>query len=197
MASSNATRNFGFRRFTNLVREGRLRSPASGTALILGTAVEVDATDVERVRQATSATGTGGSGILGQLIGILWYEHDSQTYNDPRFGAAAGASPVDLDYAPNDRMVQVIHGAGVKVWFRNTEANTTEPGLNFPSTRDEVVMVEDLGFHGTSDLAVGNLLGWDDSNGRWGRTTANPEFAVLRVTFVDNAAGLCDAEFLV
>jgi len=195
MASSNATRNFGFRRFTNLVREGRFRAPASGTALKLGTAVEIDASDTDRVRQATSATGMGGSGVAGQLIGVLWYEHDSQTYNDPRFGAAAGQSPVDMDWAPNARMVQVLHGAGAKVWFRNTEADTTEPGLNYPSDRAEVIMVEDLGHHGTSDLAVDDLLGWDDSNGLWGRTSIT--YAVLRVTSVDNTAGVCDAEFLV
>src|SRR6056300_690526 len=99
MASSNATRNFGFRRFTNLVREGRFRAPDAAD-LKLGTAVEIDATDVEKVRQATAATGMGGTGIAGQLIGVLWYEHDSQTFNDPRFGGAAGQSPVDLDWAP-------------------------------------------------------------------------------------------------
>ena len=195
MASSNATRNFGFRRFTNLVREGRLRAPASGTVLKLGTGVEVDATDTERVRQITAASGTGGSGIVGKLVGILWYEVDSQNYNDPQWGAAAGQSPVDMDFAPNGRMVQVLHGAGAKVWFRNTEANTTEPGLNYPSTRAEVVMVGNLGFHGTGDLAVDDLLGWDDTNDYWVGTTE--AFAVLRVTAVDNAANTCDAEFLV
>jgi hypothetical protein len=195
MASSNATRNFGFRRFTNTVREGRLRAPASGTVLKLGTGVEVDAADTDRVRQATSATGTGGAGLVGQLVGALWYEVDSQNYNDPRFGAAAGQSPVDMDYAPNGRMVQVIHGPGTKVWFRNTEANTTEPGLNYPSTRDEVVMVANLGFNGTGDLAVDDLLGWDDTNDVWAETTI--AFAVMRVTAVDNSANTCDAEFLV
>jgi hypothetical protein len=163
--------------------------------LKLGTAVEIDATDTDYVRQATVATGMGGTGIAGQLIGVLWYEHDSQTFNDPRFGAAAGQSPVDLDWAPAGRMVQVIHGPGVKVWFRNTEANTTEPGLNWASTRPEVVMVEDLGFHGTQDLAVGDLLGWDEANGFWGRATEG--FAVMRVTAVDHALGTCDAEFLI
>lgn len=195
MASSNATRNFGFRRFVNLVREGTYRSPASGDALILGTAVEIDASDTARIRQSTVATGIGGSGVAGQFIGVLWYEHDSQTFNDPRFGGAAGQSPVDLDYAPNERMVQVLYGAGAKVWFRNTEANTTEGGLNYPSTRDEVIMVEDLGFHGTSDLAVGDFLGWDESAGIWGRTTVDK--AVFRVTKVDHSLNTCDAEFLV
>lgn len=194
MASSNATRNFGFRRFTNLVREGRFRAPAASD-LTLGSAVEIDATDTALVRQATVATGIGGTGIAGQLIGVLWYEHDSQTFNDPRFGAAAGQSPVDLDWAPRGRMVQVLHGPGAKVWFRNTAANTTEPGLTFASSRPEVIMVANLGFHGTNDLAVGDLLGWDPVNGYWAETAVAT--AVLRVTDVNHDLDTCDAEFLV
>jgi hypothetical protein len=93
-------------------------------------------------------------------------------------------------------MCQLLHGPGAKLWFRNTAANTTEPGLNFASTRAERVMVEDLGFHGTSDLAVGNLLGWDVANARWGRTAVAAE-AVFRVTYVDHTLNVCDAEFLI
>lgn len=201
MGSSTTTRNFGMRRFTNLVREGRFRAPASGTELVLGTGVEIDASDTDRVRQVTAGNDITGGGIDGQLVGVLWYEHDSQTYNDPRWGGAAGLLPQDLNTAPNDRMVQVLHGAGAKVWFRNTPADTTEPGLKFPDPaasagRSAVVMVEDLGTHGTSDLAVGNLLGWDVGNGFWGRTAVAAE-AVFRVTDVDHTLEVCDAEFLI
>ncbi|RKX63409.1 MAG: hypothetical protein DRP42_07665, partial [Tenericutes bacterium] len=120
----------------------------------------------------------------------------SQTYNDPRFGRAAALSPVDLDTAPVNRMVQVLQGAGAKVWFRNTEANTTEPGLNYASTRDEVVMVADLGHDGSGDIAVDDLLGWDSTNSVWALTAVVAE-AVLRVTAADNTAGTCDAVLLV
>lgn len=92
-------------------------------------------------------------------------------------------------------MVQVLRGPGAKVWFRNTEASTTEAGLNFPNTRSEVVMVEDLGFHGTSDLAVDDLLAWDAPNARWGRTAVLAE-ALMRVTYVDHDINTCDAELL-
>ena len=195
MAGSQATRNFGFRRFTNLVREGRYRAPAA-TELRLGTGVEIDATDTDRIREITSGTNdVGSAGIVG-LVGVLWYEHDSQTYNDPRFGRAAALSPVDLDTAPVSRMVQVLQGRGAKVWFRNTEANTTEPGLNYASTRAEVVMVANLGHDGTGDLAVDALLGWDATNSLWTETAVVAE-AVLRVTAADNTAGTCDAVLLV
>lgn len=195
MGSSTTTRNFGMRRFTNLVREARFRAPAA-TDLRLGTAVEIDPADTDRVRVVTANALAAGGDTTTALVGILWYEHDSQTFNSPAFGGAAGQLPQDLDTAPAGRMVQVLHGPGAKVWFRNTEASTTEPGLNYANTRSEVVMVEDLGHHGTQDLAVGDLLGWDNANARWGRTTTTTE-AILRVTDVDHTLGVCDAELLV
>lgn len=196
MGTSTTTRNFGMRRFTNLVREGRFRAPAAAD-LRLGTAVEPDTTsttDPQELRQAnaTAPDNTlGGTGITG-LIGALWYEHDSQSYE----GAAAGTLMQDYDTAPRGRMVQLLHGAGAKVWFRNTEASTTEPGLNFPSARSEVIMVAALGHDGAGDLAVDNLLAWDDGNGYWAETAVLAE-AVFRVTYADNDLGVCDAEFLI
>lgn len=183
------------RRFTNIVREGRFRAPAAAD-LRLGTGVELDPTtateDPQSVRQIDGGgpNDLGGAGILG-LVGLLWYEHDSQSY----VGAPAGTLMQDYNFAPRGRMVQMIRGPGTKVWFRNTEADTTEAGLNFPATRAEVVMVEDLGFHGTNDLAVDNLLAWDASNGFWGRTAVLAE-ALMRVTYVDHSINTCDAELL-
>jgi len=195
MGSSTGTRNWGIRRFTNIVREGRLRSPAAAD-LRLGLAVEQDAASPEYVREATVLTGVGGSGINGQLIGILHYEADSQNYNDPAYGAAAGQVPMDMDFAPRGRMVQVISGPGLKVWFRNTEADTTEPGLNYASSRAEVVMVGNLGHDGTGDVAEGDLLGWDEVNKYWAVTTVAAE-AVFRVDSADNTYGILDATMLV
>ena len=194
MGSSTTTRNFGMRRFTNLVREGRFRAPASGTELRLGTLVEIDSTDTDRIRQATATAISGGTSVRTALCGILWYEHDSQTFNSPPFGGAAGQLPQDLDTAPNGRMVQVLHGPGVKVWLRNTDENTTEPGLNYDATRAAVTMVDGLGA-ATPTVEVGELLGWDTS-GYWAVTT-NVDEAVLRVTNVDNTLKTLDAEFLI
>jgi hypothetical protein len=185
------------RRLTNLVREGRFRAPAA-TALRLGIGVEPDpasTTDPQAVREIAAGGAIdntlGGAGILG-LVGILWYEHDAQTYE----GAAAGTLLQDYDTAPAGRMVQVLHGPGAKVWFRNTEADTTEPGLNFPAVRSEVVMVAALGFNGAGDIQTDDLLAWDDGNSYWAETAVLAE-AVLRVTYADNDLNVCDAEFLV
>lgn len=189
MGSSTGTRNFGMRRFTNLVREGRFRAPAAAE-LRLGTAVEIDPGDTDRVRQATAnATGEVGANVRTALVGILWYEHDSQTYNDPRFGAAAGLLKQDLDTAPANRMVQVLHGPGAKVWLRNTEDSTTEGGLNWPNTRAAVTMWDSV-------TDVGDLLGWDNANGYYTVTTTEAE-ALLRVTHIYADGETIDAELLV
>jgi hypothetical protein len=180
-----------------MVREGRFRAPAA-TSLMLGTAVEPDpsSTDDPQVIRQVTAGGTidntlGGAGILG-LTGMLWYEHDSQTYE----GAAAGNLVMDYNLAPVGRMVQLIRGAGTKVWFRNTEANTTEPGLNFPAVRAEVVMVAALGHDGAGNLAVDKLLAWDDGGGYYAITAVLAE-AMCRTTYTDNDLGVADAELLI
>ncbi len=197
MGSSTTTRNFGMRRFTNLVREGRFRAPASGAELRLGTMVEIDPADVDRIREANGTDGVaiGGSGdTQTDLCGILWYEHDSQTFNDPRFGGAAGQLPQDLDTAPNGRMIQVLHGAGAKVWLRNTAADTAEPGLNFDPTRAAVQMVNGIS-GGTPTVVVGDLLGWNAASDFWDVTTTAAE-AFLRVTNVDANLATIDAEII-
>jgi hypothetical protein len=184
------------RRFTNLVREGRFRSTAAADPLLrLGTLVEVDPADPTRIRQADE-TGVGGDNdVRLQLCGLLWYEHDSQTYNAPQWGGAAGLLRQDLDFAPNERMVQVLHGAGTKVWFRNTDAATTEPGLTFANTRAGVIMVDGLG-SATPTLAVDDLLGWNNSD-KWFELTVAPEEAFMRITHIDHDFARLDAELLV
>ena len=193
MGSSTTTRNFGIRRFTNLVREGRFRGIESGTELRLGTMVDIDPSDTDRIRQATATAIGAGGDTATDSCGILWYEHDSQTFNSPPFGGAAGQLPQDLDTAPNGRMVQVLSGPGAKVWLRNTDVNTTEPGLFFSNTRAAVNMVDGLGT-ATPTVEVGELLGWNTS-GYWDVTTTASE-AFLRVTAVDNDLNTLDAVIL-
>ena len=190
MGSSFETRNFGFRRFTNIVREGRFRSPDAPTSLRLGTLVEIDPSAPTKVREAlANSTGAVGADVKNNLVGILWYEFDSQTME----GRAAGSLNVDENHAPPGRLVQVVHGPGVKVWFRNTLADTTEPGLNYSATRVAVTLVTGLGAAGVD---VGDWLGFDDAASAWA-VTAVPEEAVLRVTWVDDALAICEAEMLV
>ncbi len=189
MGSSAETRNFGFRRFTNIVREGRLKT-AAGSSLRLGTAVEQNLTTPTEVQEcADNSTGAASPDTHNNLVGILWYEHDAQTME----GRAAGSLNVDEDIAPAGRLVQVIRGPGVKVWLRNTDLDTTEPGLNYPASRAAVTMVNGLGSAGVS---VGDLLGWDDANSWYAVTTTTAE-AILRVESVDDSAKILEAVLLV
>lgn len=177
-----------------MVREGRFRAPAAAD-LRLGTLVEIDPADTNRIREATATAIGGGEDVRTSLCGILWYEHDAQSYNDPRFGGAVGQLPMDLDFAVRNRMVQVLHGKGAKVWLRNTEENTAEPGLHFASTRAEVIMVDGIGI-ATPTVIVGTLLGWDDTNDFYTATTDAAE-AVLRCTHVYPDGKTIDAELLI
>lgn len=193
MGSSTGTRNFGMRRFTNLVREGRLRS-AAGSSLRLGIMVEQNPGTPAEIREAdgTSGAAIGGSGsVLNSNVGILWYEHDAQTYNTPAFGGAAGLLPQDLDTAPAGRLVQVLSGKGVKIWLRNTALDTTEPGLNFPAERAAVTMVNNI-----AGLTVGDLLGWDDGSTFWDATVDATE-AFMVVTSIDQSDTRVECTFLV
>ena len=192
MGSSTGTRNFGMRRFTNLVREGRLRSPA-GSSLQLGSLVEQNPGTPAEIREADGTTGAaiGGSGsVLNSNVGILWYEHDAQTYNDPQHGGAAGQLPQDLDTAPGGRMVQVLSGKGVKIWLRNTALDTTEPGLNFPASRAAVTIWDVAG------TTVGETLGWNAATNTYDVTTTAAE-AFMVVTSIDSTLLVVEATLLV
>lgn len=192
MGTSTSTRNFGMRRFTNLVREARFRAPAA-TDLVLGTPVQIDASDPDRIEQADAAgVAIGGANDVREaLCGIVWYEHDSQTFNAPPWGGAAGLLPQDLNTAPAGRMVQVLHGKGAKIWLRNTAANTAEPGLNYTPVRAAVTMVDSIG-----TVSVDDLLGWN-TLGYWA-VTVLPAEAMLRVTALDTNGPLSlDAELIV
>src|ERR1035437_3437348 len=101
------TRNFGFRDFSNIVRDGRNTTPTGGNALVLGTGVQVDASNPGVLVAVASA------GAPTVLSGILVYEHIQFQGVDPFL-----TSPQDYPFtvAPLGRFAQMVHGLGVKVW---------------------------------------------------------------------------------
>ena len=64
-------RNFGFRSFENIVRDGRLRVPSTGTALKIGEPVMLDTANPGKVAAATEAL------TPSQNAGIVVFEHRS------------------------------------------------------------------------------------------------------------------------
>lgn len=194
MSSSTSPRNFGFRRTVGIVREGRFRSPTD-TELRLGMLVERDPNDVLRIREATDVAIGGGGDVRTTLCGVLWYEHDAQTYNTPEYGGGRLALRQDLAFAPVDRQVQVVQGGkGVKILLKNTGVDETSPGLTFPVVRDAVTMVG--GLTATPTVAVGDMLGWDDGNHYWAKTV-NPAEGALLIVHMDADQLLVECDLLI
>lgn len=168
------SRNFGFRDFTNIIRDGRNKTPSTGSPLVLGTAVVVDAANpgVVKVPAANASPSA--------LSGVLVYEHIQYKGVD-----AALTESVDMDTAPLGQYAQIVHGPGVKVWFKNTASVTLADGR----TRAPRTMVAGAG--ATPTLAVGDLL-TPAADGTWKETSTAAE-AWMVVESVDTTRGLVEA----
>lgn len=170
MASSYGL-NFGFRRSDETVRvsEGRFRTPKTGTALLLGTVVEVDPSNAGYVKQsaANAKLVTGYCGLLLQEEDHLRSIYDSEYYDSTMFGTARkGALSV------------ITSGAGTKVWFKNTAVQNRADGRTVPAVTVATV----------AGLVVGDQLGWDGTKFiKLNGTTVTT--AVLTVTDVKTSAG--------
>jgi hypothetical protein len=178
------TRNFGFRDFTGIIRDGRNKVPASGltgadaSGFLLGTAVKVDPSNPgQLVRPATSAAPTA-------LSGIVVYEHIQFQGVDP-FLTTQYDPPFQV--APLGRMAQMVHGPGVKVWFRNTADKPLYDGR----VQAGLSMVAGLG-GATPTIAVGDYL-TPAADGKWAEGNATNGW--LQVESVNNETGLCEARF--
>lgn len=164
--------NFGFRRSdeSNATREGRLKTPV-GSALLLGTAVEVNPASAGYLKQsaADAAPKTGKSGILVQ-----------EENHIPGLFDVPGHDSLDLGTAKADKLSIIWSGQGTKVWLKNTDAYSRGG-----RTKDAVTVVDLTG------VAVGDSLGWDGS--KWVKSdggTTTPDW--LTVTAV-SGTDYCEA----
>jgi hypothetical protein len=159
--------NFGFRRSDEsvAVREGRLKTPVTGT-FRLGSLVMFDAASVGFLKAATAgAIGEGATvGLLVQEE--IWNRSIYETKHLDSFS---------LGTAYNNRPSVLVAGAGTKVWFANTAGSTRADGRVIAA----VLMVEQ-----TSPLpAVLDYLTWDGT--KFTNTSATFANSMLRVTWVD------------
>lgn len=167
--------NFGFRRSDEsmAVREGRLKTPAEGDALLLGSAVEIDPAEPGYLKQCANAAvpTTGYHGLLVQ----------EENHIGSIFSVAPlmGHDSIDLGAAKLDQLSVIWSGAGTKVWFQNTAAYAR-------GTRSKaaVTIVTIAG------LVVGDYLGWDGS--KWVEVAAGST-AWMRITNVNTTTGYCEA----
>lgn len=111
------SRNFGMRSFENVVRDGRFRVPATGTPFLIGAPVMLDPANPGQLKAATEAAAPG------QNCGLVVFEHIQNksdalvtSYDDP------------YNKVPLGQYAQMMHGAGAKVWFKNTADKTLYDG---------------------------------------------------------------------
>jgi hypothetical protein len=170
--------NFGFRRSDESVRvsEGRFRTPVTGAALLIGTAVQIDPANPGYVvpcpANAPIVPGVAGllvqeeimfGSIYGQEIGLL----DSFSYGIAKPG----------------RLSVISTGAGTKVWFRNSTAQTRVDGRAISA-----VTINDL-----TGANLGDTLGWDGT--KWVKTTT-ASAAWMTVTAINTTASYVEGVLL-
>ena len=163
--------NFGFRRSDESVRlsEGRVKTPATGAALLLGTLVEIDPANPGYLKASASnaAVRPGYCGLLVQEE--VW---DRSIYE------AQSIDSFSLGIAKKNRLSVITTGAGTKVWLKNTAAQNRADGRSISA----VTMVDLTG------VAVGDLLAWDGT--KYIKTNGTTLTAgVLQVTYLDAAKG--------
>lgn len=163
--------NFGFRRSDEsvAVREGRYKTPASGSALLLGTLVSIDTASAGFLKQAVSAAPVvpGFTGLLVQEE--IW---DRSIYEAQRVDSFS------LGVAKANRLSAIWTGAGVKFWLKNTASQTRADGRVIPAvtmfTATSVAAGRGLAWDGTfwidvssptAATAIATVLSYDSTNG--------------------------------
>lgn len=113
------SRNFGMRSFENVVRDGRFRVPKTGTALLIGAPVTVDTAAAGFLKLATDQQApTPG-------CGVVVFEHIQYKGVDTSLTTNMDAP---FNRVPLGQYAQMMHGAGAKVWLKNTAASTLYDG---------------------------------------------------------------------
>jgi hypothetical protein len=160
---------FGFRRSDETVRlsEGRLKTPATGPILLMGTAVEIDPANAGylRVAAANAHQRPGTCGLLVQEE--AW---DRSIYE------AEIIDSYGLMFTKPNRLSVLTTGAGAKVWMQNQSARTRADGRVFNAVTMFVA----------TNVAVGRGLAW---NGTAFVDVADPRDVTSfgEVTYFDSA----------
>jgi hypothetical protein len=168
--------NFGFRRSDESVRvsEGRFKTPVTGSALLIGTAVQIDPATPGYLKACAAATPLvpGFAGILVQEE-VHWgsiYGQDPSLYDSYNLGVAK-----------LNTLSVVSTGAGTKVWFRNTTGSTRADGRVVPT-----VAIWDAT---TNTPVVGDALGW---TGTLWQKTATAAAQWMTITYLNATSGLVE-----
>jgi len=169
------SRNFGMRSFENVIRDGRFRVPASGTPLKIGSPVVVDATNAGFMKQSPATA------VKSPSAGVLVFEHIQYKGVDTNLTTAYDAPYNDV---PLGQYAQIVHGPGVKVWFKNTVDKTLYDGR----TQAGVTLVD------MTDLEVGDFL-VPKAGGQWVTSTDGATDGWLQIEQYNPTTGLIEARF--
>jgi hypothetical protein len=170
--------NFGFRRSDESVRvsEGRFRTPTTGSALLIGTAVQIDPANPGYLIAcaANAPLVPGAAGILVQ--------------EEIQVGSIYGADVSLLDsfsygVAKPGRLSVISTGAGTKVWFKNSTAQARVDGRSISG-----VTICDL-----TGAGLGDTLGWDGT--KWVKTTTATA-AWMTITSISTATSYVEGVLL-
>ena len=175
--ASNYGLNFGFRRSDEsmAIREGRTRTPATGT-FRQGSLVMIDAANPGFLKAATSgAVGEGGT------VGLLVQEesHINSIYGQDGSGLDTFNSRYGV--AKNNTLSAIWAGAGTKIWMRNTASSTRADGRSVAA----VTMATLTG------VALLDYLTWDGT--KYIKSTNGLSDSMLRVTAIDIPNGYVEA----
>lgn len=153
--ASDYGRNFGFRRSdeTMAIREGRQKVPASGT-FVQGECVVIDPANPGFLKR-----GAAGEIAVPGYSGMLVQE---EIWDRSVYGRQVLDS-FSLDEVLNNRLATIWSGAGTKVWFRNTTAQTRADG--------RVIAAGGL-LASPATIAAGDYLGWDGT--KWAEVADGP-----------------------
>lgn len=136
--------NFGFRRSDESMSwaEGRYKTPAGGSALKLGTAVEIDAANDGFLKTSATAT-TPVTGVHGLLV-----QEDSHIFS---IYEKPWKDTSDLGLAKKNTLAVLRGGAGTKIWLANTAQTTSQDGT----------VVGAVAMFTQGSIAVGDGLTWN------------------------------------
>lgn len=167
------TRNFGFRDFSNAIRDGRHRVPKDSGGFEIGSAVKVD------TQNPGFLTRPGDGAAPDQLSGLALYEHIQYQGVDPWL-----TSPQDPPFhlAPAGQYAQMVHGVGVKVWFRNLGEKTLYDGR----TQENTSLLADT--ENLPDVGDGLV---PNADGKW-KVAAAEEEAWMLVEQANSSTGVVE-----
>ncbi len=187
--ASNYGPHFGVRRLDEdiAIREGGYKTPASGSELVHGSAVEINFAAPGFMKQCADAAPLR-TGISGLLISEDSFLRASSIDKAPR------SDITDLAYVSKGKYAVITSGPGIRVWFRNVAASTGIDSHSFP----EISLITGLGSGGVD---LGDYLEWDATAGEFVSVAAEadgspPPTAWMQVVELNDAASYCEATLL-